>query len=296
MKPKAPILVTGLHRSGTTWVARMLAYSPGTALVGKEPFNSGPRMWALGGLLQRDYEYVPGRSDEERVARVYRRVLEGRAPRLIGRQGSRQALWLLPGSKPRVIVKDPLAALSAEWLAERFGTRVVITVRHPGAFAVSLRRVGWDFDFNQISEQEALMEGPLRHLASEIRHPPSSSLARAGLVWRCVYTVLLSYADAHHDWVVVTHEQLSGSPESEFRRIYDVLGLHWSQRVSAAISNHTDAANPVGARSGRVHDLHRNSAALALAWKEVLSREEKRIVWRSSGELVERIYGLETWE
>ena len=46
-----PILVTGVPRSGTTWLARLLALSPGTALAGREPMNPRGRQYALGGSL-----------------------------------------------------------------------------------------------------------------------------------------------------------------------------------------------------------------------------------------------------
>ena len=46
-----PILVTGVPRSGTTWLARLLAGSPGTALAGREPMNPRGRQYALGGTL-----------------------------------------------------------------------------------------------------------------------------------------------------------------------------------------------------------------------------------------------------
>ena len=46
-----PILVTGVPRSGNTWLARLLATSPGTAMAGREPMNPRGRQYALGGTL-----------------------------------------------------------------------------------------------------------------------------------------------------------------------------------------------------------------------------------------------------
>ena len=46
-----PILVTGVPRSGNTWLARLLARSPGTALAGREPMNPRGRQYALGKTL-----------------------------------------------------------------------------------------------------------------------------------------------------------------------------------------------------------------------------------------------------
>ena len=40
---RRPILVTGSHRSGTTWVGKTIALSPSVTYIG-EPFNDPPRI------------------------------------------------------------------------------------------------------------------------------------------------------------------------------------------------------------------------------------------------------------
>lgn len=42
--------------------------------------------------------------------------------------------------KRRPLLKDPFAVFAIEWFAKRLNCRVVITVRHPAAFASSLKR------------------------------------------------------------------------------------------------------------------------------------------------------------
>src|SRR5205085_10560791 len=41
------------------------------------------------------------------------------------------------------LLKDPIALFSAEWLASRFDMNVIVMIRHPAAFASSLRRLNW---------------------------------------------------------------------------------------------------------------------------------------------------------
>ena len=48
---RRPILVTGVPRSGTTWLARWLAAGAGMALPGREPMNPHGRSYALAGTL-----------------------------------------------------------------------------------------------------------------------------------------------------------------------------------------------------------------------------------------------------
>ena len=62
----------------------------------------------------------------------------------------------------RTIMKDPLAVCSANWLAERFGMKVVVIVRHPAAFTASLRAAGWGrVHFNIFHNQPALVRDRL---------------------------------------------------------------------------------------------------------------------------------------
>ena len=53
-----PILITGSHRSGSTWLASMLALTEET-LVAHEPFNIEPWAYALDGLAKHWFTYVP---------------------------------------------------------------------------------------------------------------------------------------------------------------------------------------------------------------------------------------------
>jgi hypothetical protein len=153
-RQRNPILVTGSHRSGTTWVGRMLAKAPDVCYI-HEPFNvsdpPGPGVcnvrfdhWfthvhagnedryypALRKTIESKYSLasalrtVQSLGDLRHVMHEYRHFDKHR------RRGSRSSL------------KDPLALLSAEWLAERFGAVVLIVIRHPAAFVSSIQRGG----------------------------------------------------------------------------------------------------------------------------------------------------------
>jgi hypothetical protein len=54
---RAPILVTGAHRTGTTWVGKMLAANPRTAYI-SEPLNLLHRPGVLRPPVQYWYTYI----------------------------------------------------------------------------------------------------------------------------------------------------------------------------------------------------------------------------------------------
>ncbi|MBK9600231.1 MAG: sulfotransferase [Anaerolineales bacterium] len=59
---KQPILVTGAHRSGTTWVGRMLAANPQTAYI-SEPLNVLHRRGVYRADVQNWYQYITAENE-----------------------------------------------------------------------------------------------------------------------------------------------------------------------------------------------------------------------------------------
>ncbi|MFQ5746588.1 MAG: sulfotransferase [Gemmatimonadota bacterium] len=302
----APILVTGSHRSGTTWAASMLALAPGTVLV-DEPFHVrlprreltrprdrvlGARQYGLGGLARHWFTWAPALPPGP-ARRAFERVLEGRTRRVFRRRDPRH--WLPWRRRGRLIIKDPLACLSSEWIADGFGVRVLVLVRHPAAFAASLKRLGWSFGFEDFRAQPALLEAHLAPYRADIESPPSDIVDQAGLVWTCLYAVLSAYLERHPEWLVRTHEALSLDPMAEFRGLYDALGLAWTPDVARGIAEHTGAGNPVAAPEGVVHELRRDSRANVRRWKEVLGPDEVERLRRRTAPVADRFYGPEDW-
>ena len=143
-----PIFVTGSHRSGTTWVGKMIAASPAVGYI-QEPFFPGRRPGICGVTFPSPFAYVTDDNGEafssQMKATLSFQFQFGAA--LAALQTPRDAAILLKygtqfcySRARRVIplVRDPLAVFSAEWLARRFGMRVIVTIRHPAAFACSI--------------------------------------------------------------------------------------------------------------------------------------------------------------
>lgn len=295
MRP--PILVTGAHRSGTTWVGAMLGLAPGALTVPKEPFNPNPRDYALGGLAQDWFVYAPA-LPQDRAVRAFRRVLDGRAPRLLRRHTpAREAVrYLSPFSHPRLVLHDPIAAFSAEWLAQHFDLEVVVLVRHPAAFAASLRRMDWRMAPRALLDQPALVRDHLAEWAPRLRQLPDEPVAQAGVLWGCIYSVLLRFADRRPEWIVCTHEELARDPVGAFGTLYGRLGLPVTPEVVRGIFDHTRPDNPSASPPPGVrHVLRRDSAATTRAWTTVLEPAESDRLRGQVEPLASRFYGDADW-
>ncbi len=284
---RAPILVTGINRSGTTWVGRTLAHAPGIGML-YEPFNPGHRRGIFRAEVPHWFTYAdaappPGLAADLRrtlrfrysYAAELRRVRSPRDAGRMGRDAARFAAHRLRGARP--LMKDPIAVLAAPWLAREFDMQVVVMIRHPAAYAASLQRLNWTHDFSHFRDQPGLVDGLVPELRADIeefaRRPPDV-VDQAALLWEVIYTVVDRYRAAHPDWILVRHEDLSTSPAAGFESMCSRLGIEYSAGVERFVAETTSASNPAEAGEGVVHSLRRHSAASVHTWHERLTAEE----------------------
>lgn len=285
------ILVTGSHRSGTTWLAKMLCLAQGTKFI-DEPFNLNEGMYRLDGKARNWYTYPPDLG-EKITSEAFAKVLSKRAKHYF--PGGMKSLFRRDMRDQRLVVKDPIAAFASEWLADRFPMDVIVIVRHPAAFTASLKRLGWHFSFDQIIAQEKLLNEVLKPYKSEILANPKDIVTQGALIWKLVYYYLGESAKRHPAWLVRTHENLSLNPVDELREIYHAFSLNWSEKVENKIHEFTGKHNPANPNEGQVHTLKRNSAENVKRWKSQLTVDEIRLIRDITEEVSHLYYDDDSW-
>ena len=301
-----PILVTGAHRSGTTWVGSMLALSPKVGLI-HEPFSPVTPPGVSGGEFERFFQYVCAENEEryaehfERMLRFsydFRRQLPAiRSPKKLGRTVIDAYDFTrnrLRGSRP--LLKDPIAVFSSEWLASRFGASVVVLIRHPAAFASSLVRLGWTHDFGSFLAQPLLMRDHLSPYEDEIRQfaeREEDSLDQAILLWRLVYATVDTFRERQPGWTFVRHEDLSRDPEPGYATLFRTLEVPLDDRIRRTIAEHSSDANPAELRHS--HDVRLDSRASISSWRTRLTAEQIERVRAGVADVSPRFYGDEDW-
>jgi hypothetical protein len=224
---------------------------------------------------------------------AYDRVVRKRTGRIFSRRSLQR--YFAPARRGRLIIKDPIACLSAEWIHRNFGMPVVVVVRHPGAFTASLLRMAWRFDFAHLTEQEQLIEDVLAPLADELRVPPADEVSRAGLLWKALYLALQTFGERNPDWVFVRHEDVSETPVAQIQSLYCKLGLAFSAAVADGVREHTGGHNPADAEQGKVHTLKRNSALNVHRWQEKLTPEDIGRLRAVCAPVADAFYGADSW-
>jgi hypothetical protein len=298
MPKRIPILVTGAHRTGTTWVGKMLAASGEAAYI-SEPTNVLHRpgvlraptpYWYFYICEQNGAEYLPAL--QETLAFRYhtwnelRAVLSAPKKQMkkdAMRMGRDWAIffdgWLW---RKRPLLKDPFALFSLPWFAEHLGCQVVITIRHPAAFASSLKRLSWPFDFGDLLKQPLLMHNLLEPYREEMekmaREFAASAapdpVAPASLLWRIVYQVVAQFQKQYPAFRVVRHEDLSVEPLESYRNLYQWLGLNYTSRAQKTILSSSSSENPKEGSRKNIYATRLDSQANLHNWKKRLSPEE----------------------
>ncbi len=301
-----PILVTGAHRSGTTWVGRMLAAGPEVAYI-SEPLNVLHRPGVFGAGVKRWYTYIC-KDNESEFLPAFRQLFDFDYHlwnEIRSLRSGRDFLRMLRdfgifyrgsmrGQRP--LLKDPFAVFSLPWFAERLGCQVIVTVRHPAAFASSLKRLSWPFDFGDLLRQPLLMRDHLEPYRSQMEATAADDiLGQASLLWAMVYKVVWSVHEDSRGIRIVLHEQLSANPLEEFRRLYADLGLDFTPRAQNTIWRSSSSKNPTELARNQVHSVQLDSRANLENWRRRLSPEEISRVRRLTADVSGFYYPEESW-
>jgi hypothetical protein len=282
-----PLLVTGAHRSGSTWVGRMLAAGNAYAYV-SEPLNVHHRPGVMRQPVAHWYQYICPENEErflttlrETVALRYhlgRELLALRSAKDIGRMfrdgaGFTAGRWF----ERAALLKDPFATFSAPWFAERLGCRVLYTVRHPAAFASSLKRLGWTFNFRHLLDQPLLIRDHLAPFEADMREAnrhPDDLILRASTLWRVLYKTIHAAQQAHPAFIIAKHEDLSRAPRAGFQELYAKLGIAFNSQAQATLHRATAVGNPIEAPQDAIYSVHVDSRANISAWMQRLEADE----------------------
>jgi Sulfotransferase family len=310
-----PILVTGLPRSGTSWVGKMLQAGRDVVYV-NEPLNPqhppGRSPGVLNAEVSHRFQYIcadnedawaPAFTDTLRLR--YRPLAELRRnhrpydlARLAKYGTAFSAGRLL---RRRALIDDPFAVLSAGWFAQRLGCQVIVCVRHPVTFIGSRQRLGWKVDLHALLNQPLLLRDLLGPYAGELRALADSadSIAQAALLWRVTYTAIGQIAARWPQLVLVRrYEDLASDPVPAFHGLYDRFGLTWSagarQRIVAATTGRgrTAESHVWSLRGGLARTAFRamDSRAALTSYRDRLSPEEITRVQKLTDDVAAQYY------
>jgi len=300
-----PLVVSGIHRSGSTWVGQQLAALDNFGYI-QEPFNQDRRSPPVLGVRLPEWYYCVHDGNSKRFELFFDRLFSFRL-----------SWWRMPlfwttrfhiqrsfelwrdfsrfrksGRVP--LIKDPIALLSLPWLAERYRCRVLIMVRHPAAFVASALR--WGFckgDLGFLKRQSVLENIFGEEVGSLFRELPDqevSPMDEAIYNWKFIYGVVRYYQKTFSEWMIVPYEKLALDPGVQFPLVAEALGI---QNLPVSKSSWGQIKKK---DSGSAWNDTQLSGETALdRWKKELSLEQVAQIKEKTSPVWENFYTVEQW-
>lgn len=296
------ILVTGSHRSGSTWVGKVLAKSEHSYYI-HEPFNLGNKS-SYKTPLNYWFEYIGNDSVKQQAFVDYiHYYCNGNFHSLYDRMKRNsirsypyilksETLKILNRNK-RKIFKDPIAFFSADFFYNYFDSDVAILIRHPAAFAESLKSKDWKHDFTHFIQQPDLMENKLLPFKSDIQafltdnEKQKDIIEHAILLWNIFHHQILEYQKNYNSWHFIKHETLSINPQEEFKILFKKLNIEFDSTVEKFITETTS--------SDSVDGEYRNALTNVKKWKTRLTSHEIERIYFGTEKISKLFYSKEEW-
>ena len=298
--------ISGAHRSGTSWVGKMISASNNFYLRDEELFNCVSEIADF--PFDNMYTHICKENEDLYKDFIINMVNNNYSmTRALKRMKSERDFFRILKRKGRSLIRkfnynspifiEPIGLFSAEWFAKRFDSTNIIVIRHPASFISSLIKLNWSFDFSHFLNQEILMKKYLLNFKNEIINPPDKKniLETGILLWKCIYSVVSEYRKKFPDWIFVRHEDLANDPINEYKKLYNKLSLNFSDEAKNIIIEHTSPSNPIEF-SGATDDSKRDSKNTIKIWKKRLKKNDVIKIYNEVKSVSNEFYSKESWK
>jgi hypothetical protein len=315
-----PVLIAGMARAGTSWVAEMVKAAGGFVHL-NEPFNPKHPPGLSPGILRAPvpcgYVYVTAENAatyERAVADMlrfrYHHLAEVRANHRLfdlAKMAKYSGAFTLGAVRgKRALLDDPYASLAAEWIAERFDGQVCLLVRHPAAMVASYRKLSYSAHLRHFLAQPLLMRDWLEPWRAEMEAlvDTDDKVAQVGFFWRMLHHPLAEMAERSERIHVVRYEDLCLDPEGGYERLFSLLGVEFTPYAREQVVAGTSGSSKARSHSwqlsrrgflSRTAFRPMDSKAMVGAWRKTVTPEEAARLRELTGPVADRFYTDADW-
>lgn len=305
MRKEKPILVSGSHRSGSTWVGKMISLSKDVGYI-HEPLLYTNLFSLCNGTFSYFYPYISEKNNDlfsKNIEKSLDFKINIIKP-LIHHAKNKELdyfikyvidIWRSRLLNKRPLLKDPLAFFSVEWLYKEFNCVSILIIRHPAAFVASVIKQNWGQHFDHFLNQTGFVEEQLSPFQDQILEYSKKQyplIDQAILIWNIVHYQMHNYMKNYPQWYFVKHEDLSLDPIGEFSKIYDFCNLDFTDYVKDKIIAYSGLSDKKVIFDKKVKlDSKKNITA----WKKRLSTEEIKYIYDNVEEYSKVFYNGNDW-
>jgi hypothetical protein len=282
------LLVAGVERSGTTWVATALSRGSDRVYVHEPDNPDAGRGAALGAPDARYQVLAPGDPAPEYAA-VWEVAFAGGWPGVPSARRVAGAIGRIPApvkrplmramaagvsrlrpAPPHVIVKSVYCPFTIEWIWDIHHPTVLVVVRNPLNILASFMALHTPDDAVDrrlaVADDRRVREGLIERY--DLGVAPAAGIGRLSWWIGLACTAYQAAAERHPDWLVVSHVEACLHPSTWFEDVAARVGLPWSIEAEQFL---VDANRP-----GSGYAPERVTADAPTHWQRVLSADQER--------------------
>lgn len=154
--------------------------------------------------------------------------------------------------------------------------QVVVSIRHPGGFVSSLKRLNWPFQLEDLLAQPLLM-GVIFLSKTGLSWNLLRQMISSGPavpLWKVLYRTVHETLKKHPRLISVRHEDLSQDPVQGFKKLYQNWDTTSPQKWNMLFLNTSSSENPTKLSKNKTHSVKLDSRANLDNWKKILTSEE----------------------
>jgi len=235
-----PILITGTHRSGKTWISKGIHLSGKTSYI-NEPLNKDSSFFK--DKVKYWYHHI-NENNEENFKIGYDNIINNNQSirSIVSEVGDyKKVIKEIYRAKiqqklttKRILIDDPFASVSIDWFQKHYDFTIIAVVRNPSAFISSLILRKFRFPFKDLLNQKILMDEKLIMYESEIKDHSKNEhdiIEEGILLWKIIYTQLLEYKKRYKNRILISNfEEVVRNPIDEFRKIYNHVEIPFEKK------------------------------------------------------------------
>ncbi|RJQ76332.1 MAG: hypothetical protein C4519_14780 [Desulfobacteraceae bacterium] len=269
-----PIFLTGIYRSGTSWVGKIISFAD-SLICYREPFNP-----SVVQRMPQQYYYISPEKDNLFYADFTEKLLKGH---LVGADfdyTTNNNYFNFRHS--RYLIKDPTAAFLTEWLSNKYSFETIILLRHPAGFVSSILKLNWDFDLSIFLNQKNLMDEHLHHFKFIINkyNYKGMTIEKGAVIWGVIYYFLNKLIN-NEGYYYIKYEDICKNPYDKFKEIFDKFSLMWNERVEHEIKLSTESASTF---SRNTFCVSRDTSKMDKIWMNRLTVNQIKTIKRITSE------------
>ncbi len=289
-------IVSGSHRSGTTWIGNTIAKGTNSAYIW-EPFNinvpfSQRSSYGKSFLkIKNWYHLVENSNDQicidlEHV--IKKRKLDIQSlltvlPKSFKENPKATLKWLIYGSKLSVnlkvnnsaIIKDPIMLFSIEHLSKKLKSKCILITKDPRSFYNSVKKASWGFDFKNIYHPCIRLKHLNKYIFEVEERLNKGALldpSSIGLLWNILHKHIY-YLSKLNNFKMMKYEDICEDPVLHLDNLsIFATNKKLSNRTKIRINNEQiKKAN----KSNKIHMIrHENSREISKLWQSQLNKRE----------------------